>query len=205
MIDAPCSRKGFLAFGLCTLAASLVGCSEDPGISTRAEGGMSSAGSAGNSGKRRDWRQQRERRKRRERWWRRDRGRRHGRALHRRPRCGLLARGQRRSYTHARDHRCRDQRGRGRRARHRRRPDRPQSRGRVDVDGLPHPQGWRPGREGRVRPGTSSVRDPLPDPAPRDRPGVPVTLPQHISRTCCIPHHPAGCERGGLYGPAAVC
>ena len=50
MIDAPCSRKGFLAFGLCTLAASLVGCSEDPGISTRAEGGMSSAGSAGNSG-----------------------------------------------------------------------------------------------------------------------------------------------------------
>ncbi|HVJ18882.1 MAG TPA: hypothetical protein VM686_25855 [Polyangiaceae bacterium] len=50
MIDAPCSRKGFLAFGLCTLAGSLVGCSEDPGISTRAEGGMTGAGTGGNGG-----------------------------------------------------------------------------------------------------------------------------------------------------------
>src|SRR6187551_2554500 len=44
MIDGSCSRKSFLAFGLCTLASGLVGCSEDPGTTPRADGGTSGGG-----------------------------------------------------------------------------------------------------------------------------------------------------------------
>jgi hypothetical protein len=52
MIDARCSRKNFLAFGVCTLASGLAGCGAEPLPSTRAEGGSSAGGGAagGSSG-----------------------------------------------------------------------------------------------------------------------------------------------------------
>lgn len=44
MFEASCSRKSFLTYGLCTLAAGLVGCSEDPGTEPRATGGAAGSG-----------------------------------------------------------------------------------------------------------------------------------------------------------------
>ena len=50
MIDAPCSRKSFLAFGLCTLASGLVGCSEDAGTTPGPTGSGGTGGGSGGTG-----------------------------------------------------------------------------------------------------------------------------------------------------------
>ncbi len=50
MIDARCSRKSFLAFGLSSLASDLVGCSEDPGTTTRAPTASTDGGSGATAG-----------------------------------------------------------------------------------------------------------------------------------------------------------
>jgi len=51
MIDVPCSRKSFLAFGLCTLATGLVGCAgEDPAPAPAGGGNSGSGGQAAGAG-----------------------------------------------------------------------------------------------------------------------------------------------------------